>query len=192
LSDIFTVEKYLTEKEKKEKEKREKEEADKKLDKKLDKLRLIYLELARVPPGTTHPEVWENINNIRSKNIHDMFTHLCQMKRLDLAKELYDISLKKGNWVDIKFNFTFACSCNCANIDVLQWLLQIKPDIDISYNDELAFTQACRHGNLEIAKWLLQIKPDIKIPKRAISNARFWKHTEIVNWLLQIKPDIDT
>ena len=36
-------------------------------------------------------------------------------------------------------------------------------DIDISINEENAFTLACEFGHLEVAKWLLLIKPDIDI-----------------------------
>jgi hypothetical protein len=72
------------------------------------------------------------------------------------------------------------------NLEVAKWLLEIKPDIDITES----FNQACSSGNLEVVKWLHEIKPDIDITesfKRACSSGCL----EVVKWLLEIKPDID-
>jgi hypothetical protein len=44
-----------------------------------------------------------------------------------------------------------------------QWLHQIKPEINISANNNEAFKSACFYGNLVMAQWLYQIKPEINI-----------------------------
>ena len=77
----------------------------------------------------------------------------------------------------------------------MKWLLEIKPDIDISANNELAFEYACYFGSIETAKWLLEIKPDINI---RIDNDNIFRvccirdnNLTIIKWLLEIKPDIN-
>lgn len=46
---------------------------------------------------------------------------------------------------------------------IAKWLLEIKPNINISVENEFAFKFACSNGHLNIAKWLLEIKPTINI-----------------------------
>ena len=50
-----------------------------------------------------------------------------------------------------------------GHLEVAQWLLTVKPNIDISANNEYAFCCVCEYGHLEVAQWLLSIKPDIYI-----------------------------
>ena len=44
---------------------------------------------------------------------------------------------------------------------VAQWLLEIKPDIHISAENECAFRWACRNGHLSVARWLVELKPEL-------------------------------
>ena len=68
----------------------------------------------------------------------------------------------------------------------------MKPDINISSDNELAFCNACRGGHLDIAKWLLEVKPTINI---LINNDYIFRsacnygHVEVVKWLVNLKPD---
>ena len=48
-----------------------------------------------------------------------------------------------------------------GHLKVAKWLLEVKPDINISADNESAFRNVCQEGHLEIAKWLLKVKPDI-------------------------------
>ena len=48
--------------------------------------------------------------------------------------------------------------CSWGQLNVAKWLLKIKPDIDISAENDHAFREACKNGHLQIAKWLLEIK----------------------------------
>jgi hypothetical protein len=50
-----------------------------------------------------------------------------------------------------------------GHLEVAQWLLQVKPDINISARDELVFIEACFNGRLNVARWLLQVCPTIHI-----------------------------
>ena len=73
-----------------------------------------------------------------------------------------------------------------VQLEVAQWMLSLKPDIDISSHNECAFRSACEKGHLEVAKWLLSLKPDIDISaneeyafKFACKNG----HLEVAKWL---------
>jgi hypothetical protein len=57
----------------------------------------------------------------------------------------------------------FKNACDFAHLNVIQWLYEIRPYINISANNKYAFTHACGRGNLVMAQWLYQIKPEIDI-----------------------------
>lgn len=66
--------------------------------------------------------------------------------------------------------------------------------IDVSAENEQAFSYACEFGKLEIAKWLLQIQPNIDISAENEYAYRYASrngHLEVVKWLFEIKSDID-
>jgi hypothetical protein len=79
-------------------------------------------------------------------------------------------------------------------LDIAQWLLSVKPDIDISVENEYAFTKTCENGHLDIAQWLLSVNPHTDI---SVENEYAFRwacengHFSVAKWLLQIKPDID-
>jgi len=79
-------------------------------------------------------------------------------------------------------------------LNVAHWLLQIKPDINISAEYEYAFPWACINGHLNVAQWLLQVKPDINISANNEYAFQFTcnnGHLNVAQWLLQVKPDIN-
>ena len=49
--------------------------------------------------------------------------------------------------------------CKEGDLNGLQQLLQLNPDINISIYDELAFRYACYFGHLHVAQWLQSLKP---------------------------------
>jgi hypothetical protein len=42
---------------------------------------------------------------------------------------------------------------------VVEWLYSIKPDIDISAENEYAFRLACDYNRLDVVRWLHRFKP---------------------------------
>jgi hypothetical protein len=50
-----------------------------------------------------------------------------------------------------------------SHLHIAQWLLSIKPEMNISMNDEGVFRYVCQFGRLNVAQWLLTIKPTINI-----------------------------
>jgi hypothetical protein len=131
------------------------------------------------------------------------FTMACTSGELDVAKWLLEIDpIKTLSGIDEFDTFALVCKERKYSNDIagksydpvsmLKWLLEIKPDINISKNNEMAFYYACVFGNIDTAKWLLKIKTDINII--IYNNYIFRKSSsnlEIIRWLLEIKPDID-
>jgi ankyrin repeat protein len=133
------------------------------------------------------------------------FTMACIEGKLDIAKWILEIdSVKTLSGIEIFNTFTLVCKSkkyynkyNDTHYDplpILKWLFEIKPDINISANNDLAFYYACYYGSIEIAKWLLEIKPDINI---SVDNDYIFRecchnnNLTIIKWLLEIKPNIN-
>ena len=53
--------------------------------------------------------------------------------------------------------------CREGFLEEARIMLNENPDIDIHYDNELAFRESCKENNIYIAKWLLEIKPDINV-----------------------------
>jgi ankyrin repeat protein len=67
-----------------------------------------------------------------------------------------------------------------------------KKRIDVSAENEQAFSYACEFGHLDIAKWLLEIKPDIDVSAEneyAFRYACKNNHYDIQDWLLDIREE---
>ena len=83
-------------------------------------------------------------------------------------------------------NESFKWACENGHLEVAQWLLSIKPDIDVSAVSDWAFRWTCENGHLEVAQWLLSIKPDIDVS--AVSDWAFKGacqegHLDVSQWL---------
>jgi hypothetical protein len=49
--------------------------------------------------------------------------------------------------------------CAHGHLHVAKWLLEIKPDIVISAENNNAFFSACRYKNDDVALWLSNLEP---------------------------------
>lgn len=102
-------------------------------------------------------------------NQHEIFKNQC------LYNDAFVISCHFGNvelveWLlELKpneisvFNHAFRESCCNGNLKVAQMLLKRKPKIDISMNNECAFRESCKKGHIEVVQWLFEQKPDINV-----------------------------
>jgi predicted Fe-S protein YdhL (DUF1289 family) len=77
-----------------------------------------------------------------------------------------------------------------------QWLLQVKPTINILEKVNYAFCEACKNGHLEVAQWLLQVSQergqviDILEQRDAVfASACKNGHLELAQWLLQVSKE---
>ena len=79
-----------------------------------------------------------------------------------------------------------------------KWLLQIKPSINISEDNDYTFCRACANGKLEIAVWLQTLKPYlykinydingkyVSYYVRTKEEAR-WQQTKYLVWLSSLQ-----
>lgn len=70
------------------------------------------------------------------------------------AQQYYSskIALKKCEKV-------FRLACHNGHLEVAQWLLTVKPTIDISAENDNAFRYACYYRHLNVAQWFISLLP---------------------------------
>jgi ankyrin repeat protein len=74
---------------------------------------------------------------------------------------------------------------------MVQWLYQIKPEINISAENDEVFKSACENGHLNVAQWLYQNKPNIDISAnydKAFIFACNEEHLDVAKWLCDLLP----
>lgn len=57
----------------------------------------------------------------------------------------------------------FRLACQNNHLEIAQWLLSVKPSINVHAHQEYAFRSICRQGHLNVAKWLLSVRPNINV-----------------------------
>ena len=134
------------------------------------------------------------------------FIDLCKKEDLIGLKQLFQINPELDQYVQIIsvfktpiniFEVAFRLACEKGYLDIAQWLLQIKPEIDWSRPAGLTHSLfiSCVYGHLHLAQWLYQLynKPDeISVNINIVfiytcSNG----HLEVAKWLLSVFPSID-
>ena len=117
------------------------------------------------------------------------FSNACARGHLKRAQQLFREELFTVDVLDE----AFIRACCYDHLHVAQWLLSIKPDINISVHNAGAFRFACQNGDLHIAQWLLSVKPDINISARDEEAFR-WAcsegHLQVAQWLQTLKPHL--
>jgi ankyrin repeat protein len=88
-----------------------------------------------------------------------------------------------------------AKACFNGHLELAQWLLLIKPTIDISVDLDCAFRFACINGHLRLAQWLLQVsKERCQLIDISVKNEQAFRwacecgHLEVAQWLQSLKP----
>jgi len=119
-----------------------------------------------------------------------------QFKTLCSKGKLKDAQLLLLSYPNIsldEFQTAFCYACCYGQLKVAQWLLEMKPVIDISANDEYTFYLTCIYGHFKVAQWLLQVKPTIDIS--SLNECTFrdvckYGHLEIAQLLLHFASTI--
>jgi ankyrin repeat protein len=107
-----------------------------------------------------------NINlSIRNEEV---FLIAFDNNNIDILKLLTTINpmIKKSRYLNYNISITEHCfinSCSRGNFELMKWLLEYDPEINISVLNEKAFERCCYSGNLKIVKYLLELKPDINV-----------------------------
>ena len=57
-------------------------------------------------------------------------------------------------------------ACENGHLHVAKWLLQIKPNINISAKNEHAFRWACKNGRIHVARWLSTLNSSYQVQIR--------------------------
>jgi hypothetical protein len=97
---------------------------------------------------------------IKITQIMYTFIELCEQGDLLSAQQCIQRNPNINNEV---YNLVFQLARYNGHLHVVQWLLQVCPTINISFNNQLAFSDACLKGHLHMAQWLLQVCPTINI-----------------------------
>ena len=113
-----------------------------------------------------------------------MFTNSCIGGNLETCKWIY--SFGKIELSQFTFNFL----CQLGNLDILKWIYDTV-EIDIHYDNELAFITSCEYGKFDVAQWIYSLG-NVKIEangNQAFLTACHNNHIDIVHWLKSLKPD---
>lgn len=92
--------------------------------------------------------------------------------------------------------YVFCCACYNGKLDIVQFILNIYPSINVSSKNEYAFRVALIKNHIDICKWLLQFNSKINLDViRGIINEKFWEfciegNKENAEWLFCIYPGI--
>jgi hypothetical protein len=135
----------------------------------------------------------ENIIEYNEKN-QCLFNHECSYSPEFKIQLECAVNPNPNDVTCLCKEFAFCNACCFGHTSVAKWLLSVKPEIDISVNNDAVFRVACQYGNLSTAQWLLSVKPDINISAGHDFAFRFActnGHLETARWLLSVKPDID-
>ena len=85
----------------------------------------------------------------------------------------------------------FTNACLSGNIELVKYLLEINPNIDVYINKENPFVNACISGNLELVHYLIRISPSIDISiddYNCLYKAYYYKQTEIIRYIINKYP----
>ncbi len=117
--------------------------------------------------------------------------HSCYNGHSEIVKFKFLLETRPGIYEDN----IFYSVCKNGNLKMAKLLLEIRPDFDITINNNDAFSVVCENGHMELAKFLLEIRPDIINSDNF--NTFFCDGCEngnlkMVQFLLELKQNINT
>lgn len=121
-------------------------------------------------------------------NIQRVFDQACSFGDLEIAQWIHSMI---GSKLDLERAFFDAiCGDQC---EVADWLLSLKPDMDISRENDFYFRRSCAYGLFRMAQWIFEKRPNVNIAFNnydAFREACLGGYTNIIEWLLTIFPTI--
>lgn len=123
---------------------------------------------------------YKNIKSINNLIFKNFIYCIYYMVLSSIQKEI----LKSEN-----FNWEFIYLCQNGQLFLVKWLLEVKPFIDINFQNQLAFKSAVEHNKIEVVKWLIEIYSNIKLEnyQEALEICKYYNYTNMKEYLLKIK-----
>jgi ankyrin repeat protein len=96
--------------------------------------------------------------------------------------------------IEIITEFELVSIAKKGNVEMFKFILNLKPSLDICFNNNYIFKTVCEKNHVELAKYILKLKPEIK----DIINDNFFNYLciyeclDILKWLLSISYKINT
>ena len=121
-------------------------------------------------------------NNIQEESFIENIIGACRNNLFDKAKWLYE--LKPMYWNKITFEKLFI---EALDIGICQWILQIKPEFNIRFNNDSSFINGYLKKKYEFSKWLLEVDNsiDVKVQNNiAIKYCIKYENLQEAIWLL--------
>jgi ankyrin repeat protein len=120
----------------------------------------------------------------------------CEEKNEKEAMQIIENIYKNEESVNI-IESVFCCACYDGKLDIVTFILQVDPSINISSKNEYAFRIALIKNHIDICKFLLNFKPEINLNLFiGIIYEKFWEfctigHKDNAEWLFYLCPTID-
>ena len=131
------------------------------------------------------------LNNIDYINYEFYFRKACIDCDIKIAKILF----KKYKRMDLSIitEYELASVAKSGNIEMFKYILEIKPELNICFNNNYIFKIVCENNNIELAKYIYRIEPEIK---DIITNSLFnylcvFDCLDILKWFLNISYKIN-
>lgn len=87
------------------------------------------------------------------------FLGYIQSGDLDDCKKYFKTN--KNKYTKIENEHALIETCMYGNLDIFKWLLEIRPDTNIAFSDDILFKYSCQSGSIEIAKYIFENKKPI-------------------------------
>ncbi len=118
----------------------------------------------------------------------EIFYSACKKGCLKRVQQLYsDLHIYVYDYMEQ----SFTCACRFGHLDVAQWLLEVKPDIDVKYG----YRYALGNGHLDVAQWISDVCPYInnntEHHEQAFRYACYNNNIQAAQWILKVNPNIN-
>lgn len=125
---------------------------------------------------------------INLKDNLQCFKEACKSDSLEILEYLYSIDKQILNG-----NVPFITACEYGKTEVLKWILNLTPNLDVTESNNKAFNLACFDDySLEVSKLIYELAPDMNLLEsnyECFLNACENIQEETIKWLVNIKGD---